>query len=149
MTELTTLEIKNPTSEDFTWRYNGEPYTIKAKESATFVRPVAIHLAKHLSTQMVQGDLKNAMTKKDKENPNAAVHYKISQLAIYDTHERRIALYKILNDETLVLDVIKAYPFKGFIGEMNKYEDFVKKSKEPLKQKESKEDEPKPKELSK
>uniref|UniRef100_A0A6H1ZVL5 Uncharacterized protein n=1 Tax=viral metagenome TaxID=1070528 RepID=A0A6H1ZVL5_9ZZZZ len=128
MAELDTINIINPTSEDFTWKYNGEPYTITAGETQTFVKRVAFHLAKHLSTQMIQNDEKKKMTKKDKDDPHARIHLKIAQLTIYDTHERRIALYKILKDINLVQEVIQVYPFKGFIGEMDLYKEFVNKN---------------------
>lgn len=123
--DLSAIEITNPTSEDFTWNYNGEPYTIKAGQAAVFAKPVAYHLAKHLSTKMIVQPLQETMTKKDRDDKNAPVHVKISQLSIYDTHERRIALYKILRKGDLVLDLITRYPFKGFIGEMSEYQKFV------------------------
>ena len=126
--DLSTIEITNPTSENFTWNYNGEPYTINANQTAIYAKPVAYHLAKHLSTTMIVGDVKAKMTKKEMENKNAPIHVKISQLSIYDTHERRIALYKILKKGDLVLDLITRYPFKGFIGEMSEYQKFVESS---------------------
>ena len=126
--ELEAIEITNPTSEDFTWNYNGEPYTIKAGDSKSFAKPVAYHLAKHLSTQMIVRDVKATATKKDIENPNAKIHVKVSQLSIYDTHERRIALYKVLKDTSKVLELITRYPFKGFIGEMDEYKKFIDKA---------------------
>lgn len=125
--DLSAIEITNPTSEDFTWNYNGEPYTIKADQTAIYAKPVAYHLAKHLSTHMIVQPLQDGMSKKDLENKNAPIHVKISQLSIYDTHERRIALYRILRKTELVLDLITRYPFKGFIGEMSEYQKFVEK----------------------
>lgn len=130
MNELETVRITNPTSTDFTHRFNGQPFTIKAGESKEFSKMVAFHLAKHLSTKMITEEAEKRMTKKDRETPNAAVHLEIAQLATYDTHQRRIALYEILGDTNLVVEVIRAYPFKGFIGDMSLYEDFVKKSRE-------------------
>lgn len=125
--DLESVQITNPTDADFTWRYNGIPYTILAGETKQFAKPVAYHLAKHLSTQMVTADIMKTATKKDMENPNAAVHVKAAQLTTYDTHERRIALYKILEDEARVVEVVRRYPFKGFIGEMETYQAFVEK----------------------
>lgn len=136
--DLTAIEITNPTSESFTWQYNGQPYTLEAGESKAFARPVSYHLAKHLSTQMVVGEVKGSMTKKDQENPHAKVHVKVSQLTIYDTHERRVALYKILKDEQRVVEVITRYPFKGFIGDMEIYKAFVDKAKAAGSKKEGK-----------
>lgn len=127
MDNLESVSITNPTAEDFAWRYNGTLYALKAKEAKAFARPVAYHLAKHLSTKMIVADAEGKMTKKDLENPNSALHVKASQLATYDTHERRIALFQILQDPNLVVDVIKRYPFKGFIGEMAEYEQYVAK----------------------
>ena len=128
MAELDVIEITNPTSEDFTHNYNGEPYTVKAGETKILLKYIAFHLAKHLSTKVIQDKLKKGMTKKDKENPNARIHREIAQTAVYDTPARRIALYTMLKNVDLVLDVIKVYPFKGFIGEMKDYEDFVTKT---------------------
>lgn len=125
--ELESVEITNPTSEDFTWRYNGSPYTIKAGERKAFAKPVAYHLAKHLSTKMIEQEAVSKMTKKDIENPNAAIHVKVAQLNTYDTHERRIALYQIFGDEKRTTDLITRYPFKGFIGDMEVYRSFVEK----------------------
>lgn len=127
--DLESVQITNPTDADFTWRYNGTAYTILAKEAKQFAKPVAYHLAKHLSTKMVTDEIMKTATKKDMENPNAAIHVKAAQLTTYDTHERRIALYKILGDENRVVEVTRRYPFKGFIGEMSLYEEFVKKAK--------------------
>lgn len=123
--DLESVTITNPTSEDFTWRFNGTPYSLKEKETKAFAKPVAFHLAKHLSTKMIVDEASQLITKKDAENPNAAVHTKIAQLGTYDTHERRIALYKIFGDGSRVIEVIQRYPFKGFIGEMSLYQDFV------------------------
>ena len=129
MDNLESVEITNPTAEDFTWRYNGTPYTIAKGETKAFARPVAYHLAKHLAIKTIVDSASAKITKKEQENPNAAIHVKIAQLATYDTHELRIMLYKILKDGDSVLNVIKGYPFKGFIGEMSLYEDFVKGQK--------------------
>jgi len=133
MEKLEVLSITNPTSADFTWNYNGEPYTIKAKETTSFFKPVAFHLAKHLSTKMIVDDAKSNLTKKEEETPNAAAHVKIAQLGTYDTHERRIALYQIFRNENLVIDLITRYPFKGFIGDMEMYKKFVAKEQEKKK----------------
>lgn len=130
--DLESVELTNPTDADFTWRYNGIPYTVLAGETKQFAKPVAYHLAKHLSTKMVTDDLMKTATKKDMENPNAAIHVKAAQLTTYDTHERRIALYKILKDETRVPLVVQRYPFKGFIGDMNLYQEFVQKKEKSV-----------------
>ena len=125
--DLTAVTIINPTSEDFTWNFNGEPYTVKAGVSAAFAKPVAYHLARHLSTKMILDETKGKLTKKQVDNPRDPIHVKISQLTIYDTPERRIALYKILGDEELVMQLLMRYPYKGSIGEMDEYKQFVEK----------------------
>lgn len=125
--DLSVVEINNPTSEDFGWRWNGELYEIKSGETKGFAKPVAFHLAKHLSTKMISDEALKGVPKKDMDNPNAAIHVKVAQLNTYDTHERRIALYKILQDPEKVLEVIQRYPFKGFIGDMSLYQKVVEK----------------------
>lgn len=129
MQELEVIDITNPTSKDFSWRYNGELFTIKAGETKGFAKAVGFHLAKHLSSQMICDEALVKATKKELEDPRAQVHVKISQLNTYDTHERRIALYKILGDEERVVQVIMNYPFKGFIGEMDEFKKFVESKK--------------------
>ena len=128
--------IKNPTSEDFSWKFNGELYTVKAGEEKAFSKYVSFHLAKHLSTQMVVEEATSGAKKKELEDPKSPLHGKVSQLNIYDTPERRIVLHKILGNEELVVEVIKAYPFKGFVGDMDlykKYLDELKAEKTPKK----------------
>lgn len=121
MAELDTIVVHNPTSEDFTHNFNGEPYTVKAGETRWFAQFVGYHLAKHLSSKMINDSFT------PKQRTDKAMQNKISQALIYDTPERRIALYKILGDVGVVLEAIKRYPFKGFIGEMKVYQDFVEK----------------------
>ena len=123
--DLSSVEITNPTSEDFSWKYNGDTYSIAAGETKAFAKPVSFHLAKHLSTNMIVHEVKSKMTKKDIADPRSPHHVKVSQLTIYDTHERRIALFKILKDAQKVVEVISSYPFKGFIGDMDVYQKFA------------------------
>ena len=82
---------------------------------------------------MIVDPLQHKMSKQEVADKNAPIHVKISQLSIYDTHERRIALYRILRKGDLVLDLITRYPFKGFIGEMSEYQKFVESQEEPVK----------------
>jgi len=138
MQELNVIEITNPTSKDFSWAYNGEKFTVKAGEKKGFAGAVSLHLAKHLSTKMICDEALSKATKTDLKSPNAAIHTKISQLSTYDTHERRIALYKILGNIDTVIKVIEKNPFKGFIGEMDEYQKFVEKSEGKPKVEESK-----------
>lgn len=121
MAELDAVEIYNPTKEDFTWRYNGEPYTVPSKGKKSFAKYVAFHLAKHLSTKMIS----DMFSKEEHADRNKV--FEISQLNVYDNPKRRITLYQILKDVLLVQEVIKAYPFKGFLGDMTEYESYVKK----------------------
>lgn len=129
--DLSSVTIKNPTGEDFTWNYNGEPYTVKANAEAAFAKPVSYHLAKHLSTNMVVGALKAKMTKKDIADPRSAIHVQISQVSVYDTPERRIALYKILGDPEKVMELVGRYFPKGSLGDMGVYKKFVEGIKTP------------------
>lgn len=125
MAEFDSVTLTNPTSEDFSWRFNGELYTIKAKETKSFSKYCGFHLAKHLSTKMI--DEKNPQ--KNKKNATSqeinieAIRH--SQLLMYDNPQRRIALYEILGDVQLVQELLMVYPFKAFIGEMKEYEDYV------------------------
>ena len=127
--DLSAVTIINPTSEDFTWQWNGEPYTVKARDSAGFAKPVAYHLARHLSTKMIVDEVKGKLTKKQIDNPRDPIHVKLSQLQVYDTPERRIALYKILGDEDKVMQLLMRYPYKGTIGELDEYKQYVEKEK--------------------
>lgn len=121
--------IKNPTSEDFSWKFNGELYTVGTGEEKAFSKFVSFHLAKHLSTQMIVEEATSGIKKKDLEDPKSPLHSQVSQLNIYDTPERRIALHKILNNEELVVAVISAYPFKGFVGDMDLYKKYLNELK--------------------
>lgn len=53
------LTIINPTSDDLTYTYDvnedGKPvsYTVKSRESGTFKRVVANHIAKHITTHIL------------------------------------------------------------------------------------------------
>lgn len=132
--------VKNPTSEDFSWKFNGESYAVKAGEEKAFSKFVAFHLAKHLSTQMITDEVVGDMKKKDLDDPKSPLHSKISQLNIYDTPERRIAIHKILNNEELVVAVISCYPFKGFVGDMNLYKKYLDEFKKPEKKSDSETD---------
>jgi len=129
--EHDTVFIKNPTAEDFTQRFKSDPYTVKAGEEKAFSKFVAFHIAHHLSTNMIVREKEKDITPEDARNQGASIHLKIAQLGLYDTPERRIALYKILGRKELVEEVVKSYPFKGFIGEMALYERFVAEAETP------------------
>lgn len=119
MAELDTIVLHNPSNKDFVQEYNGEAYTIKAKDTRSFAKFVGYHIAKHLSSKMISDSFTKKMRK---ENPTL-----VSQKLIYDTPERRIYLFDILRDVSLVKEVVNAYPFRGFIGEMDVYEKYVAK----------------------
>lgn len=136
MAEFDSVSITNPTSEDFTWNYNGEPYTIEKGATKVFMKHVGFHLAKHLSSKMID----EVYTEKNKKflHGNAqqdsrvrAAQAELAQLMVFDNPKRRIALYQITGDEKIAEEIVKAYPFRGFIGDMKEYVDFVK-SKEPV-----------------
>ena len=134
MAEFDSVTITNPTSEDFTWNYNGEPYTIGKGETKAFSKHVGFHLAKHLSSKMVD-EVYSEKNKKflhgnAQQDPRVrAAQAELAQLMVFDNPKRRIALYQICGDEKIAEEVIKSYPFKGFIGDMKEYVDFVEKSK--------------------
>ena len=65
----------------------------------------------------------------DAEKNDQRKSLELAHRHVYDNPRRRINLYKILQDVSLVQEVIKAYPFKGFVGEMKEYEDFVNLAK--------------------
>ena len=129
MSELDAITIHNPTSEDFTHNYNGEPYTVEANSTKAFAQFVGYHLAKHLASQMVM----DSFSEKEKKDQKKAIV--ISQNLSYDNPRLRIALYKIFQNKDSVQNTIMAYPYKGFIGDMKEYEDFVNKEEEKNKTK--------------
>ena len=123
MAELDVLRVYNPMSEDFTCRFNGELYKVPAESEAYFPYFLSFHVAKHLSDLMLSKEIEK--TKKAKsDNP---FNPKVAQIEIYDNPERRIALYDILGTKELVEQCIKAFPLKGFIGEMSEYDNYVDK----------------------
>lgn len=125
--ENDSVAVFNPTQEDFTWNFNGEPYTIKAGETKSFGKFTAFHLAKHLSSKMIDVEFQAKIAKiKDRDLKRQAMG-ELSQSLVFDGPKRRIALYKILKDVLIVEQVIKSYPFKGWIGEMDEYKKFVDK----------------------
>jgi hypothetical protein len=123
MSEFDSIILYNPTSEDFVHGFNGEPYSLPANSSKAFSKFVAFHLAKHLASKLVESEIEETDKKK---NPSI-----VTQRIVYDNPYLRIALYKILKDTKLVQDVIMAYPYKGFVGEMSIYQTFVEKTSKP------------------
>ena len=125
MSELDAVILFNPTNQDFAHHFNGELYSISANSSKPFAQKVGFHLAKHLATKMVN----DSFSTEDKKDPKKSLM--ISQHTVYDNPKLRIALFKILKDKMLVQEVVIAYPYKGFIGEMLEYEQFVENSEKP------------------
>lgn len=123
MAELDTIVLTNPTKADFTVRFNGEPYSIAAGAQKSFPQFLGFHIAKHLSDSM----LAEAVVKLKKENSENPYKPEVGQLLVYDNPKRRIALYQILGSKELVESCMNSYPFKGFIGIMQDYDDYVAK----------------------
>lgn len=48
------LFVYNPLSRDFTWNYDGQPYTIHSKENTKFKAPIAKLIGKHLINEYLQ-----------------------------------------------------------------------------------------------
>lgn len=126
MAELDTLYVTNPTSDDFTVNFNGEPYTVGAGEKKSYPEFLGFHIAKHLSDKILREEIAK-IRKKQTENP---FRPQVGQLMVYDNPKRRIALYDILGDKTLVERCINAFPMKDFIGEIEEYDEYVEKQTE-------------------
>lgn len=126
--QFETVEVLNPLSEEFKVRFNGELYRIEGETKKSYPRFLAFHVAKHLSDRMLVPELEKR-NKKQKEGD--VYNPLIAQLMIYDNAIRRITLYDILKSKFLVEECIKAFPFKGFIGEMADYDEHVAKLEEP------------------
>lgn len=125
LTKIDIVRVHNPTKEKFIVRFNGEPYALEGEETKTFSYAVGLHLAKHLSDKMVAEENPPQLKKNPTEREINREETRVSQLKVFDNPKRRIALYRILEDTLRVQDVILNYNFKGFIGEMDIYKDFV------------------------
>lgn len=121
--EFETIEIKNPTDEDFTARYNGEPYKILAGETKPYPYRIAYHIAKQLSDKILGKEVVELKKKNKTGQPNPA----LSQLLIYDNSKRRIALYDVLGSRDEVEECVIAfnYSLRGFIGDFTEYDEYV------------------------
>lgn len=120
MAELDTIEVQNP-GDDFTVRFNGEPYAVPAGQKKSFPKFLAFHVAKHLSDRSLGKEVAK-LKKEAKDNP---FNPKNAQLTVYDNPRRRIALYDILGSRELVEECVASYPFGAFIGEMADYDRHV------------------------
>lgn len=126
VSEFETIEIYNPLKEDFKVRFNGQLYTIEKETRKAYPRFLAFHIAKHLSDKLLTPEAEKRI-KKQKEGD--VFNPAIAQLMIYDNPIRRITLFSILKNETMVQECIMAFPFKGFIGDMDEYDEYVAESK--------------------
>ena len=123
MAELDSIRIKNPLSEDFICRFNGELYKVLAESEAYFPQFLSFHIAKYLSDLIISKEVEKVKKAKT-DNPFNPM---VAQLEIYDNPKRRISLYDILGSKELVEQCLKVFPFKGFIGEMSEYDNYVDK----------------------
>lgn len=121
MSELETITIYNPLKENFSVNFNGEPYVVPSQTEKSYPQFLAFHIAKHLTDKMLEEALV-ALKSKDEKNPYKPL---VGQLMVYDNPKRRIALYKVLRTKELVETCMNNYPFKGFVGEMREYDEFV------------------------
>jgi hypothetical protein len=121
--EHESIEITNPTKQDFTVNFNGEPYTLSAGDTNKYSRFLAFHLAKHLSTRMLEPEA----TKLKEEFKESVYVPQVGTLMNHDNPSRRIALYDILGSKNEVENFFIAIPLKSFIGDMSKYDAYVAK----------------------
>lgn len=124
VSEYETVEVYNPTDEEFISTFNGQRYRLGSKAVKQYPTFLAFHIAKHLSDSMLFPDL--AKFKKDKKN-SGAEDPRNGQLMIYDNVKRRQTLFDVLRSKELVQKCILAFPFKGFVGEMSEYDEYVEK----------------------
>lgn len=121
MAEFETIKVVNPTKEEFSVRFNGEMYVLKAGEEKSYPSFLGLHIAKHLSDKILSVEAKK-LKEKNKENPYVP---EASQLMIHDNPKRRMSLFDILHSTDLVEQCILSFPFNGFVGEMETYSDYV------------------------
>lgn len=136
MAELESIQIFNPSDEDFTQNFNGEAYTVPAKGAKSYPVFLAYHIAKHLSDKLLLPELIKIKEEHSKAKNVNPFNPKTAQLMVYDNPKRRIALYECLKSKQHVQTLIEKYPFKAFIGEMNQYDDFVMNQRKPTVEKE-------------
>lgn len=123
MAEFETVVITNPTKADFTARWNGELYTVKAGASKSYPMFLAFHIAKHLTTSMLE---KEAGKLREEFKESVTVP-QVSTLMNHDNPSRRIALYDVLATRELVESFFIHNPFKSFVGDMSIYDKYVEK----------------------
>ena len=121
MADFDSIAVHNPLKEPFMVRFNGEPYTLQAGETRMWPAFLAYHVAKHLSNEILAPEIAK-IKRASGDNPYRPAH---AQLMVYDNPSRRISLYDILGSKAEVENCIKAFNFKGFIGDMRDYEEHV------------------------
>lgn len=122
MAELDTCSIKNPSKEDFSARFNGELYTVRAGESKTYPKYLVYHLAKHLSNQLMDKEVRVLIAQYEKDSPYVP---QVGALMNHDNPTRRKYLYDILGSKAEVESCLQQLQFKSFIGEMREYDKYV------------------------
>lgn len=127
LSELDSIQITNPTNEDFTCRFNGEPYLIRAGETQPRPKFLAVHMAKKLSDHLISQEVQKLTAKKAKDKDINPYDPAVTQLTVHDNPTRRKFLYSILRSKELVEATLNDFGFKGFVGEMREYDDFVAK----------------------
>src|SRR3990167_1303148 len=126
MAEFETVSIKNPTSEYFSFTFNGERYKpIPVGESRTYPIGLAYFVAKHLSNKILDKETRK-IDEREVKKGNIFVP-QIGLLMSYDNTQRRIALYDILGSKELVEYCVQYMNLKSFIGEMKEYDEYVAK----------------------
>jgi hypothetical protein len=122
--EYETIEITNPTKEDFSCRFNGEMYSLHAGASRSYPRFLAFHIAKHLSNRMLQGEMDKLQKKHGETNPFVP---QIGILMNHDNPQRRAVLFDIFGSKEGVESCLAQLQFKSFVGDMSEYDAYVSK----------------------
>jgi hypothetical protein len=122
MAELDTCSITNPRDTDFTGRYNGELYRVRAGETKVYPKYLVYHLAKHLSNEMLDKETRELIAKHQEASPFVP---QVGILMNHDNPARRKYLFDILGSREEVESCLKALGFKSFVGEMKEYDDYV------------------------
>lgn len=144
MSELDQIYVENPFDEDYILRYNGEAYKLGPHEGRAMAQHLARHFAKHMSDKLCAEDFVKAKTKFEKNGKKMPDPLK-TQITMFDSPERRIALFKCLRNKDEVLATLLAYPqFKAELtpegkvynltGDPKKYEDFIESESEQNKE---------------
>ncbi len=123
MAEFETIQVTNPTKDDFSVRFNGEMYSLPAGATTSYPKFLAFHMSKHLSNKMMEKEAQKLRI----EFKESVYVPQESALMNHDNPSRRIAFYDILGSKARVEECVNAIPFKAFIGEMSVYDAHVSK----------------------